>query len=101
MFTQVVLNRSQVESEQLSQSHESLDSSKESAVGNDSPNVHKDASVDVQMTSDARLESEFDLSKKAERYWINIMDVTTGQVVYKIPPEHLRKMFESALDVHI
>ncbi|WP_374986247.1 flagellar protein FlaG [Alicyclobacillus sp. SP_1] len=53
------------------------------------------------MTSDARLKSEFDLSKKAERYWINIMDVTTGQVVYKIPPEHLRKMFESALDVHI
>lgn len=101
MFTQVAVDRSRVESEQLPQSLESHDKGKEFAVSVDSPTVHKDASVDVQMTSDARLESEFDLSKKAERYWINIMDVTTGQVVYKIPPEHLRKMFESALDVHI
>jgi uncharacterized FlaG/YvyC family protein len=101
VFTQVAVDRSRVESEQLPQSLESHDKSKEFAVGVDGPTVHKSKSVDVRTASGSHLESEFDLSKKAERYWINIMDVTTGQVVYKIPPEHLRKMFESALDLHV
>lgn len=38
---------------------------------------------------------EFDTKSHAQRGWLNIVEKSTGQVVYKIPPEQIRRWVEN------
>jgi len=49
---------------------------------------------DIRHTS---LSVEFDTSHGAGKDWLNIVNTQTGEVVYKIPAENIRKLVESGL----
>lgn len=47
----------------------------------------------------AKVWVEFDTSPKAGKDWIDIVDKATGEIIYKIPSENLRKLVENSQGV--
>lgn len=48
----------------------------------------------IQQISGSQYTVTFDRQPNAQLSWMNVVDKTTGKVVYEIPPEGLRKWME-------
>ena len=66
-----------------------------SVSSNKYSNLHQQINSLNQQLNKSSYKVEFDTNSGGHSTWLNIVDTTTGKVVFKIPPEQIRNMIET------